>query len=228
MRSNEDMLDIFLVESIPDALKTVKYYLSDGHYTFTVFGSLAEAAESPKAPSLVIILADKDAGEFNKNMDVLKHHTVFSKIPRIIIQPHNVPYLSEHPELLDDQPSFQMPVDKLLFLSVVAKCLKRSPRRIFRILITVQPEGSNIRYSGLSVDFSETGMAFESTADITVRQMVKVNFVNPRNRRRFDISARIARKAATQPGGSVFYGIKFLEMTEQDMKDMLQFITGGG
>jgi hypothetical protein len=222
------MLDIFLVESIPDALKTVKYYLSDGRYTFTVFGSLAEAAESPQVPSLVIILADKDAGKFNKNMDVLKHHTVFSKVPRIIIQSQSVPYLTEHPELLDDQPSFQMPVDKLLFLSVVARCLKRSPRRVFRILVTVQPEGSNIRYSGLSVDFSETGMAFESTADITVRKMVKVNFVNPKTRRRFDLSASIARKAATQPGGSVFYGIKFLEMTEQDMKDILQFISGGG
>lgn len=222
------MLDIFLVESIPDALKTVKYYLSDSHYTLTVFGSLAEAAESPKAPALVILLADKDAEQFNKDINVLKHHTVFSKVPRIIILPHKASYLTEHPELLDDQPSFQLPVDKLLFLSVVSKCLKRSPRRVFRILITVQPEGSNIRYSGLSVDFSETGMAFESTADIPTRQRVKVNYVNPRNRRRFDLSANIARKAATQPGGSVFYGIKFLEMNEEDMKDMLEFISGEG
>lgn len=223
-----DLLDIFLVESTPDALKTVKYYLSDTQYSFSVFGSLDEAAESAKAPSLVILLAHKDAGQFRMDMDVLKHHVVFSKVPRIIIQPQQMPYISKHPEWLDDQPSFQLPGDKLTLLSIIAKCLKRAPRRIFRILITVQPEGSNIRYSGLSVDFSETGMAFESTADMTVRQMVKVNFVNPRSRRRFDLSARVARKAATQPGGSIFYGIKFLKLTEQDIKNILQFILGEG
>lgn len=220
------MPDIFLVESSPDALKTVKSYLEDSNYTFSVFTSLDKAAESRKAPSVLILLADKDVGNFNRDIEILKNNAFFSKVPRIFILPYTVAGLASHPELLDGQPSFQLPVDKLMFLSVVAKCLKRSPRRFFRILITVQPTGSNIRYSGLSMDFSETGMAFESSSEIDLKQKVKVNFVNPRNRRRFDLSASIARKAATQPGGSIFYGVKFLEMSEEDVKEMLRFISG--
>ncbi len=134
--------------------------------------------------------------------------------------------MSQTPELIDGQSSFYMPVDKLKFISVVAKCLERSPRRIFRILVTVQPENSNLRYSGTSIDFSETGMAFECTSDFDLGQKIIVNFVHPRTRRRFILNSVIARRASTQPGFTSFYGVMFSEMLGQDVEELMKFITG--
>jgi len=90
--------------------------------------------------------------------------------------------------------------------------------------VTLQVEGSNIRYSGVSIDFSETGMAFESAADLQPDTLLSVQFVNPRNRKRFSLKGTIIRRSGS--GSTIFYGLKFIDMTELDVRELMDFITG--
>jgi hypothetical protein len=220
------MKNIFVIEPFADGLKTVKAYLSENNYQYSEFGSLDKALKSGEVPALLVLLADRVHESFLNDISLLKQHAPFSKVPRIFILPYATARMTQHPDLVDGQSSFRLPVEKLRFLSVVAKCLDRSPRRVFRIIITIQQHGSNIRYSGISIDFSETGMAFESTGDFAVGQEVTVNFVNPRTRKRFVQQSTVARRASTQPGGSSFYGVMFQEMAEQNVNDLMKFISG--
>lgn len=219
------MKKIFLIERVPDGLKTIKTYLSDSNTSFSRFSSTQDAAKSGETPDLIILLGSQYPAQITSELNDLKAHPSYSRTPRILILPFGARLL-EIPDLIDGQPYFEIPVEKLKFLSVVAKCLKRSPRRVFRIIITIQPEDSNIRYSGISMDFSETGMAFEGTCDLPIDQKIKVNFVNPRNRTRFILDAEVVRRASTQTGGTSYYGVMFRKMTEPDTRELIKFITG--
>lgn len=221
------MKKIFLIGTFPDGLKTIRSYLSDINVNYLEFSSVRDAIESGRMPSLVVLLADKNVGNFNKDVDSLKNNPSFSRIPRIYIFPLQMSGMQPDSRIIDGQSSFQMPVDKLKFLSSVSSFLKRPPRRVFRILITIMPKGSNLRYSGVSMDFSETGMAFESVSDFLKGDKIKINFVNPRNRKRFLLDAEVIRKASTQPGSTTFYGVMFIDMTNKDAKELMDFISGG-
>lgn len=76
------------------------------------------------------------------------------------------------------------------------------------------------------MDFSKTGMAFECAADLAVGSGLTVNFVDPKNRKRFSLKAGIVRKAPTQSELTTFYGVKFINIEDQDIKDLMDFITG--
>ena len=221
------MKNIFLIGAFPDGLKTTRSYLSEINLNYSEFSSVKDAVESGRVPSLIVLLADKNMKNFDEDVDSLKNSPSFSRIPRIYIFPFEMPGVLPAPGIIDGQSSFQMPVDKLKFLSSVSTFLKRPPRRVFRILITVIPDGSNLRYSGVSMDFSETGMAFESVSDFHVGDKININFVNPRNRKRFLLKAEIIRKASTQPGSNTFYGVMFSEMTDKDAKELMSFLSGG-
>lgn len=220
------MENIFLIETFPDGLKTIKSYFSDINANYSEFISVNDAMESGEMPALVVLLVNKNFKNFSKDIDSLENNPSFSRIPRIFILPVEMSGMMPNPEIIDGQSSFQIPVNKLKFFSTVSKFLKRSSRRVFRIIITIKPEGSNIRYSGISMDFSETGMAFECISDFPIGHKIRVNFVNPRNRKRFLLKAEIVRRASTQPGSTTFYGVMFSEMTEQDIKELMNFITG--
>ncbi|MEW6108879.1 MAG: PilZ domain-containing protein [Nitrospirota bacterium] len=220
------MTNIFLIETVRDGLRIIKSYLSDNNLNYMEFSSVNDAIKTNEVPMLIILLVNKNLENFKKDAETLKNSPAFSRIPRIFILPFEISGMTTNSEIIYGEPSFQIPVDKLKFLSTVSRFLKRSPRRVFRILITILAEGSNIRYSGISIDFSETGMAFECNADFPGGHKVKINFVNPRNRKRFLLQAEIVRKASTQPGGSAFYGVKFRDMTDSDIKELMGFITG--
>lgn len=220
------MKKIFLIGTFPDGLKTIRSYLSDINVNYLEFSSVRDAVESGRVPSLVVLLADKIVENFNKDVDSLKNNPSFSRIPRIYIFPLQMSGILPDSRIIDGQSSFQMPVDKLKFLSSVSTFLKRPPRRVFRILITIIPKESNLRYSGISMDFSETGMAFESISDFLKGDKIKINFVNPRNRKRFLLNAEVIRKASTQPGSTTFYGVMFIDMTNKDAKELMDFISG--
>lgn len=217
---------IFLVETCPEGLKTIKSHLFDINAKHAVFATLSDAMSKTDLPDLVILLARNNAE--NCNEDIVFYHSVpsFSKIPLMLILP--LQGVAKVQALKRDkcQYTFQMPVDKLDFLSKVAGVLKVPPRRVFQIVITIMEESGNIRYSGISVDFSENGMAFECNADFAVGHKIIVRFINPKNREKFFLHAEVMRKSGTQQANTYFYGVSFNKMTFGEMTALGNFISG--
>jgi len=220
------MKKIFLIEKSPDIFNTITSCLEENQLFYSQFKNLDEALKSGEVPSLIVLFVNNNTKGINIEIEALKSNPSFSRIPRIFIFPFEMTGIIPNSEIISGQSSFQVPVDKMKFLSTVSKFLKRSTRRVFRIVISVQPEESNIRYSGISIDFSETGVAFESSSDLPVKQKIYLSFVNPKSRKRLLFKGEIARKASTQPGGTAFYGIKLEEMSNKDKKDFINFLTG--
>lgn len=217
---------IFLVETYPDGLKTIKTYLSDTNAKHSVFVTMGDAMGKTETPDLVILLARKNAEDCNE--DIACYHSVpsYSKIPLMLILPlqgvAGVQFLNRD----KCQYAFQMPVDKQEFLAKVASALKIPPRRVFQIVITILEESGNIRYSGISVDFSETGMAFRCNADFAVGHKIIIRFINPKNRGKFLLNAEVMRKSGMQIDDAFFYGVRFNEMTMDDIAALGNFISG--
>lgn len=218
------MKNVFLIEKSPDVFRAVKSHLEESDIQYVKFSSLDDALQSKEAPALIILFTTDSYEDIKHDIDALKNNAAFSRTSRILVLPFNTSVIESKIRDLDIQALFQIPVERLKFLTSLAQLLRRGPRRVFRILITLQPEGSNIRYSGISIDFSESGMAFESSSDFQPGDLLQVHFVNPRNRKRFLLKASVIRRVSTE--STIFYGVKFIEMNEQNVKELLDFITG--
>ena len=218
------MENVFLIEKSPDVFGAVKSHLEESDIRYAVFSNLSDALQEQKVPSLIILFTTDSYEEIKHDIDILKTNTAFSRVSRALVLPFNSSVIESKINALDIRALFQVPVEKLKFLTAISQLLKRAPRRVFRILVTLQVEGSNIRYSGVSIDFSETGIAFESDADLEPGNILSIQFVNPRNRKRFSLKGTIIRRSGT--GSTIFYGLKFIGMTDQEVKELRDFITG--
>lgn len=214
------MKKIFLIESVPDGLKNVKPFLSEINAECQSFKSLQEVFDEDEKPDLILLLASKDMHEYGKAIGSLKNNATYSRVPRMSLFPYKPHGLGQ------DEVFLVMPVDKLKFLSTLANILNIPHRRVFKILIGIQPEGSSLKYSGVSIDFSETGMAFECNTDLSKDEKIVVSFIDPKNRNRFRLSASIARKKLNYTASQHFYGVSFAGMTDQERESLLNFVTG--
>ncbi len=221
------MKTVFLIERSIDVFQTVKSYLREGSLPFASFQTPDEAVRSDEFPALVILFCSDGLQEIRDDIGIVKNHAAFSRVPRILILPFESSVTDEECRTLDVQAILSIPVQRLQFQTLVSKFLNRAPRRVFRILVSVQQEGSNLRYSGISIDFSESGMAFECVAEFQNGEHLLVSFVNPRNRNRFSLKAKVIRRTSTPAGSSIFYGVGFRQMSSDETRDLGQFISGG-
>ncbi len=221
------MKKVFVIERSADVFNTVKHYLSEDNLPYISFQNVGEALISPDLPALIILFGNNSFQEIRQDIAEIKNNPSFVKIPKILILPFNSNITQGECRNLDLQETFFIPVEKLRFQTAMSKFLLRSPRRVFRILVNVQQDGSNLRYSGISMDFSESGMAFECVSDFPIGEKLQVSFVNPKNRNRFSLKSEVVRKTATPTGSSVFYGVTFRQMSEKETQDITQFISGG-
>lgn len=220
------MKKVFVIERSADVFNTVKHYLNEDNLPYTAFQDVSEALVSPDLPALIVLFGNDSFQEIRADIADLKDNPSFVKIPKILILPFNASITQGECRNLDVQETFFIPVEKLRFQTAMSKFLLRSPRRVFRILVSIQQEGSNLRYSGISMDFSESGMAFECVSDFPIGEKLLISFVNPKNRTRFSLKSEVVRKTSTPTGSSVFYGVMFREMTEKELQDITHFITG--
>ena len=192
------------------------------------FSSVEEALKAEGRPDLVLLLANKNPKSYRSDLASLNNDIAFSSIPRISIFPFDFPEQESTAGKGEaaSGPAFSLPVDRLKFLSELAGVLKIPTRRVFEILIGIQPEGSGLKYSGKSLDFSETGMAFECDTDLEGGGKVIVSFVNPKSRKRVLLNAEIVRKRSTPSGPQTIYGVRFIKMTGQNIEDLTNFIRG--
>ncbi len=221
------MNKVFLIEKAPDVFSSVKNYLSENDIPYVAFSTVNAALLSQETPSLVVHFTLPDYRELKRDMTAIKTSPLIARTPKILILPFEEAAFSPDTDALDIQFAFRTPVDKHQFLSAVSILTKRSPRRVFRILVSVQAEGSNIRFSGLSIDFSESGMAFECSAEFRPGQRVGIQFVNPRTRKRFTLKGEVVRQVTSPTGGASFYGVMFADLTSEDLSSLMSFIAGG-
>lgn len=220
------MKQIFIIESSADVLNTVKHYLKESDLNYVAFQSVREALLSLDLPEIIILFGSNNVLEIEQDISQIKNNQSCVRVPKILILPFNTTINQDKSKVLDVQETFCIPVDKLKFQSTISKFLMQAPRRIFRIIITILLSDSNIRYSGVSIDFSESGMAFECNSDLPVGKHLQISFVNPKKRNRILLNAEIARKTPTLSGSSIFYGVMFKDLSDKDTQDLSAFISG--
>lgn len=222
------MKTIFLIERSPDVFHTVEQYLKAGSLSYTSFQTPDEAVLAEGLPALIILFGSNNLQEIRDDVGILKNNPAFARIPKMLILPFESSVTEAQCKPLDVQAILSIPVQKLQFQTLVSKFLNRAPRRVFRILVSIQQDGSNVRYSGISIDFSESGMAFECVTEFQVGENLLLSFVNPRTRSRFSLKTEVIRKTSTPTGSSVFYGVMFRQLTSKEIHELNAFITGGG
>ncbi len=218
---------IHLIETFPEGLKTVRSYLSEINANHDVFCSVDDAMCSRAQPDLVILLARKRAEYCNEDIAACRGNPSLSRVPLMLMVPLHAGLNIHAIERGTCQCVVQMPADKLQFLARVANFLKIPPRRIFQVVITIMEEDSNIRYAGISVDFSETGMAFECSAEFAVGRKITIRFIDPKNREKFLLNAEIVRMSETLRDKVFFYGVRFRGVTHTETVSLKNFISGG-
>jgi len=220
------MKTIFLILRSPDVFHTVEYYLKEGSLSYTSFQTPDEAVLAEGLPALIILFGSNNLQEIRDDVGILKNNPAFTRIPKMLILPFESSVTEAQCRPLDVQAILSIPVQKLQFQTFVSKFLNRAPRRVFRILVSIQQDGSNVRYSGISIDFSESGMAFECVTEFQVGENLLLSFVNPRTRSRFSLKTEVVRKTSTPTGSSVFYGVMFRQLSSKEIHELTAFISG--
>ena len=219
------MRRIFFIEQSGEELTSVRTYLEDVAKCAR-FCSVMEAIKADGPPDLILLAADGDPENLRRDLSFLRGSSFYGKIPRMVFLPADIPSALLKSSRLETETVLRFPVDKSEVLSKIAGLQKRAHRRLYEILIGLQPEGDARKYFGKSLDFSETGIAFECNEKIAQGKRVIITFVTPRNRRRFILEAEIVRARSDHPGALYAYGATFRNMTPEDKKDLMDFITG--
>ncbi|MDA8242046.1 MAG: PilZ domain-containing protein [Nitrospiraceae bacterium] len=221
------MKKIHVIENIPDGLRIIKSHLSDISGEYSVFNSVGDALSAGETSDLVILLAQRNLDYLRRDMETLYKSNSFSRIPLIVCLPFGTSERSPVKDIIHGTTSFELPVNKLKFLSAVSRYLKVPPRRVLQMVITIQSSDDNIKYTGISIDFSENGMAFKSNADFPVGHRIMVNFVNPVTRKRLFLKAKVIRRTDIRHDSVAFYGVTFVNAAPEDSLELRSFVTGG-
>lgn len=220
------MKHFHLIETTPNGLRTVKTFFEDMNADCRVFSSVGDTLSSGKVPDMVVLLAQREEGDYRKDVITLSLDRVYGKVPRVAVLPMSLSMKRKTAAVIEGEAEFPLPVDKLKFLSEVARCLDIPQRRDFQIIITIVMPDSNLQYSGMSIDFSETGMGFESRADFSMGQYIKTSFVNPGTKTRLLLQGEVARKVPAASADRFLYGIRFVDMQLQESEELRRFIAG--
>lgn len=220
------MKHFHLIETAPNGLRTVKTYFEAMNADCRVFSSVVDALNSGEVPDMVVLLAQREEEGYKKDIGMLFLNRIYGKVPRVVVLPISLSMKRKAAAVIEGEAEFPLPVDKVKFLSAVAACLDIPQRRSFQIIITIVASDTHLQFSGISIDFSQTGMGFESRADFSPGQRVKISFVNPGTKTRLVLQGMVARRVSAGSGDRFLYGIRFVDLLIQDAEELQRFITG--
>ncbi len=219
------MSKYFLINPTGDAQTIVKSCITEIGDSYLEFNSVSEASASGESPHVVLLFAGTNMANFQNDISALKMRPFFAKIARILFVPKDIAQTVLQSRALEGEMIFHLPVDKAQLISRLSVIKKRAHRRIFEILMRIQPKGSNLMYFGKSVDFSETGIAFQTEEAFEIGQKVAISFVNSRDKTRFVLASEIVRKSILSAGASL-YGARFENVQQSVLRNLIDFISG--
>ena len=217
---------IFFIEPSGDGLEPVRSHLSDVARCVR-FKSVSDAINSKLEPDFILLVGDSEPHKLKGEIASLKEDTLLSNVPRIVFLPAGTTDFAARFAGIEAEVVLSMPVDRSEVLSRLVKMKKRAQRRVFEILIGIQPEGGSGRFFAKSLDFSRSGVAFECNEQFAEGQKITVTFVNPATKKRFSLEAEIVRSKSTREGVQPAYGARFFKMPEEEHRDLMDFIAGG-
>lgn len=118
------------------------------------------------------------------------------------------------------------PIEKENFLEITSRMLFIAPRKIFRTIIRIFPEGEEFGLLGQSCDFSLTGVAFTSSRSIPTGQSVEISFSVPKANRSLRLGAEVVREADGDAGGKL-YGARFVDLSSEQSRTLNAFVLSG-
>ncbi len=217
---------ISFIEPSGDGLEPLRAHLADVAKCRR-FRSVDEAVTSGAEADFVLLLADRDPHKLRNEIAQLRDSPLLSSVPRIVFLPSGTTDFAAKSAGIDGEVVFTMPIDRTAVLSRLVTMQKRAHRRVFEILIGLQPEGSSARFFGKSLDFSQSGVAFECGEQFAEGQKMIVTFVNPATKKRFALDVEVVRKKLRTDGTESSYGARFSRLAEEDHRDLMDFIAGG-
>ena len=217
---------VVLIDPSGSGLRPIKPHLLDINTESHEFSSVEDAEQGVTSPDLLIIYTGNGASPVGKSLQSLRESVTLSSVPRVFIG--SPEFMKALPDLSGLKSEKVLPLfgDKLIFLSTLADIMKIPHRRLFKILIGLRPEDSAVNYSGISIDFSESGMAFESAKEFPEGKVVQITFINPKNRKRFKLLAEIVRVRSNVSGTQFFHGARFVSMSKEEKENLRSFVTG--
>jgi len=218
------MENIFIIKPASAAQTPVVAYLAELKVECMEFSSVSGAEVSADKPKVVLLFADSSLVNFQKDLKTLRQSPVLSKTPRLLFLPPDLARIMGRTSELEGEAIFRLPLDKTALLARLASMKKGVHRRVFQILIRIQPQGTNLWYFGKSFDFSESGIAFECNEAFSEGQQVIISFTNPRNKKRIMLESEIIRKESLAAGDKAFYGAKFIDSMAATVRDLVEFI----
>lgn len=219
------MKQIFLIETVPEKLTMVREFIADINAEYKLFGSVIEALRARSTPDLVVLFSRTTLAHFLSDIDALNQSIYTARVPRIYVIPPEMEEQMPKASAVANKPLVILPVEKIEFLSTAAGLMSIPFRRKFSIIVTIETS-RNMKYSALSIDFSESGMAFKSTDRFETGATVTVSFVNPKNRNRLSLRGKIVRTFPARSDTTACYGIQFTDLPAKEKKELLSFIMG--
>jgi hypothetical protein len=213
-----------LIETVPNGLRAAISFFDEMNAQSRVFASVREALAAGEVPDMVIFLAPKDEVQYKAEVNALSGDGRYGNVPRISVLPLGLALHRKTAVMISGETEFTLPLDKQEFLAKVTESLNIPQRRKFQTIISIQIPDSNIQFSGVSLDFSETGMGFESRAAFDVHQRVSISFVNPKTRVRLRLQAAVARKVPSATEDNFAYGVFFMDLSRTDADELKKFI----
>lgn len=225
VRYNMVAMKLFhLIETTPNGLRAARSFLQEMNAESRTFASVREALAANEVPDMVVFLAPKDEAQYKADMKELSGTSWYGSVPRINVLPLALALHRRTAVMISGEKEFTLPLDKQKFLAEVTRCLHIPQRRTFQIIVSIQVPDSNIQFSGVSLDFSETGMGFESRAAFSVHQQMRISFVNPKTKARLRLQAEVARKAPAATADNFVYGVRFADLSRRDSDELKKFI----
>lgn len=149
---------------------------------------------------------------------------LFQNYPRLIIQDSDSFNPTIHESKDKEYGIASWPVEDGAFLELTSSMLNLPERKVFRTLIRIFPFGKETFYIGQSENFSLTGIAFKSEANLNHGDGVTISFHVPVISANLKLDAKVVREYYIKDSDATFYGARFIDVDDKDKDILFKFV----
>lgn len=113
--------------------------------------------------------------------------------------------------------------DKIMHAT--ARILEVPDRHYLRILVQVQGATGQAGTFGFSNNISTTGILMETRRELQIGETLQLSFLLPGAGQMTAVSALVVRQAHSGEGGTMRFGMKFIDLTESDLETITAMLS---